>query len=657
MLCVIRQVCQDRMFRSNSPYGSETGSYISFQSNGFSNMDDSASQISNISRPSAKSIYLQRLQYAASMNKMMEEKSEHRVEHLFTCDLNGRDLRNIHDCVERLQFLDQTGHIWGQNMVLEVRGANLLLTDYETKEELESFSAGEMKELLAFLDAGVFDSLLILSVQNRRKPATTIFLFQCDEVRADFIAKDLVRALSQKSEGSHLSSNGHTVGRHERVKQPNKPAEPRPVHEAPPWSPPDNAEDDFPEPELDLRRYGEEDDVPPPMPSPSPPPRPYTELDRNVDILNHIVTDVEIFMGKISAAEAKSGKKKKKKKKGKGGDGMPPEEEFSDCLHKIKSGFNLLGELNGKINNPAAPDFVHSLFSALAFVCSHCSEAIPPSIVAPLLTPQCIRLLSEEASSEEDNLWQSLGDAWNIPSTKWPEEDEDIPVYNMQFFDGWQPPEVTGELPPSEPESRRERPRQESPRRESPRRESPRRESPRPPPSLQPPPNTAGHKAQEEPTYAKWRPPKERQKPPPVEVKLCDMRVKYDFISRNQRELTVTKGEIVDLLDKSKKWWKVRNNRGEEGYVPNNVLEDVDAQSYEDFDTSPVLTRKSKPPEVKAWLEHMGFNPITVRCLGVLSGSMLLGMSREELKSVCPEEGGRVFFQLQAVRSALVDAS
>ncbi|XP_043979158.1 epidermal growth factor receptor kinase substrate 8-like protein 3 isoform X2 [Gambusia affinis] len=623
------------MFRSNSPYGSETSSHISFLSNGFSNMDDSASQISNITRPSAKSIYLQRLQYAASVNKMME-KSEHRVEHLFTCDLNGKDLRNIPDCVERLKVLDQTGRIWGQNMVLEVRGANLLLIDCETKEELESFSPGEMKELLAFLDAGVFDSLLILSVQNRRKPATTVFLFQCDEVRADFIAKDLVRALSQKSEGSHLS-NGHIVGGHERVKQPNRPAEPRPVHQAPPWTPPDNPEDDFPEPELDLRRYREEDDVPPPMPSPSPPPRPYTELDRNVDILNHIITDVEIFMGKISAADAKNGKKKKKKKKGKGGDGMPPEEEFSDCLHKIKSGFNLLGELNGKISNPSAPDFVHSLFSALAFVCSHCSDAVPQSIVAPLLTPQCIRLLSEEASSEEDNLWQSLGDAWNIPSTKWPEEDEDIPVYNMQFFDGWQPPEVTGESPPSEPESRRE--------------------SPRPPPSLQPSPNTAGRKTPEEPSYAKWKPPKERQKPRPVEVKLRDMRVKYDFISRNQRELTVTKGEIVDLLDKSKQWWKVRNNRGEEGYVPNNVLEDVDVQSYEDFDTSPVLTRKSKPLEVKAWLEHVGFNPITVRCLGVLSGSTLLGMSREELKSVCPEEGGRVFFQLQAVRSALADAS
>lgn len=32
---------------------------------------------------------------------------------------------------------------------------------------------------------------------------------------------------------------------------------------------------------------------------------------------------------------------------------------------------------------------------------------------------------------------------------------------------------------------------------------------------------------------------------------------------------------------------------------------------------------------------------------------MLLGMSREELKEVCPEEGGRVFFKLQAVKSSI----
>lgn len=48
-------------------------------------------------------------------------------------------------------------------------------------------------------------------------------------------------------------------------------------------------------------------------------------------------------------------------------------------------------------------------------VVSHCPEGLPPTIVAPLLTPQCVRLMSDEASAEEDQLWQSLGDAWNIP--------------------------------------------------------------------------------------------------------------------------------------------------------------------------------------------------------------------------------------------------
>lgn len=42
-----------------------------------------------------------------------------------------------------------------------------------------------------------------------------------------------------------LSSNGRIVGGHERVKQPNKPAEPRPVHEAPPRTLPDNGETRF----------------------------------------------------------------------------------------------------------------------------------------------------------------------------------------------------------------------------------------------------------------------------------------------------------------------------------------------------------------------------------------------------------------------------
>uniref|UniRef100_A0A3P9BWV6 EPS8 signaling adaptor L3a n=1 Tax=Maylandia zebra TaxID=106582 RepID=A0A3P9BWV6_9CICH len=431
-------------------------------------MDEAPSRLSNMSRPSAKSIYLQRQEYAASINKMMGN-FQCRVEHLFTCDLDGKDLKNITDCVDRLNLLEEMGHVWGQNMQLEVQGTKMILTDIENKDELESMPLSDIQEFTAVLNAGVFNSLLTVSVQARKKRNHTVFMFQCDDVRWLF---------------SFLQ-----------------------------------------------------------------------------DMLNHILRDIEIFMGQLAAAEAKN-------------------------------------------------------------VVSHCPEVLPPSIIAPLLTPQCIRLMSEEASTEEDELWQSLGDAWNIPSTQWPEDDEDIPTYTPQFFDGWQPPEVTAEPPPTPPLTRQ---------RSAPKSVA-RPKSPQPGPSK----------------------PVTRQEDRSVEPKPREVRVKSDFISRNQRELTVRKGETVQLLDKSKQWWKVRNDRGEEGFVPSNILSDNDHQpDEEEIVASPVLTKRSKPAEVKAWLEDKGFSKITVRCLGVVSGTTLLGMTREELKVMCPEEGGRVFFQLNAVRSQL----
>ncbi|XP_061583075.1 epidermal growth factor receptor kinase substrate 8-like protein 3 isoform X2 [Cololabis saira] len=621
-------VCEDRMLRSNPPSDYDTSSYAgSIQSNGYSTMDDASSQISNLSSLSAKSIYMQRREYADSLNKMLDT-FQYRVEHLFTCNLDGKELKNIKDCVERLKLLDQMDRVWGQNMLLEVRGNNLLFKDIETMEELESILLSDVQELEAVLNAEVYNSLLTLSVQSRNKHTTTVFMFQCEDVRADYIQKSLSQTLTHRREESGLRNVKVAEG-------PKKEKQPQ-------WIPSDYGEADYPKSEphpTQGREVEKKEDTPPRReqapPQPplvAPPPRAYTELERNVDILNHILNEIEIFMGKIAAIEAKSAKKnKKKKKKGKALDGMPPAEEFAECFHKCKYGFNLLAELNKKIHNPGAPEFIHSLFSTLAYLVSHCPKDQPATIVAPLLTPQCIRLLSEEASSEEDELWQSLGDPWNIPSSQWPEDDEDIPVYSLEFSDGWQPPEITAAPAPSEPASRQESPKPAP------------KPKPSPPPQIQ---STTEH------IYAKCKPKPPKAKNLP-ESKRCDLRVKYDFIARNHRELSIMKGEIVELLDKSKQWWKVKNSNGEEGYVPNNVLGADDESSVEKYEASPLLTRKSKPPQVKAWLEDKEFSQITVRCLGGLSGPMLLGMTREELKMVCPEEGGRVFFQLQAVKSAL----
>ncbi|XP_035486950.1 epidermal growth factor receptor kinase substrate 8-like protein 3 isoform X2 [Scophthalmus maximus] len=621
------------MFRSNSPFGNDTSSYTgSIQSNGYSSsMDEASSQASGLSKPSAKSIYLQRMEYAASMNKMMN-RFQYKVEHLFTCDLDGKELRSIADCVERLKLLDGMGRVWGQNMVLEVHGLNLMFKDIETKEELELMALSDIVELKAVHNTGMFDSLLTMSVQRVRKKTTTVFMFLCEDVRADYIQRDLSQALIRRRAYPSFFSAG-VRARNDRVKNHHnaantyEPREPRPA--APPVPP--YEEDDMREPELVVPQVEEEEEAASPskeeaplpkLPSAEeerqPPPRQYTELDRSVDIFNHVLSDIEIFMGQVAAVVAKNAKKKKKKKKGKVMDGMPPMEEFAECLHKIKYGFNLLGELNGRINNPSAPEFVHALFSSLAFVIVHCPKDLPPTIVAPLLIPQCIRLMSEEASAEEDQLWQSLGDAWNIPSTKWPEDDEDIPTYTPKFSDGWQAPEVAAAPALSEAVSKQD--------------------IPRPAPGQ---------------TSANWTPAHHPQKARSGEFQPRRIRVLYDFVSRNPREITVRKGEMVELLDMSKQWWKVRNSKGEEGFIPNNVLEAQDEQQNMEPKANPVLTRKSNPAEVKAWLEEKDFSKITVRCLGVLSGPTLLGMTREELKMVCPEEGGRVFFQLQAVKSTI----
>lgn len=55
------------------------------------------------------------------------------VQHLFTFELDGRQLRSVSDCVEQLQLLEEMGRVWGQNMLLGVQASKLMLMDIETK--------------------------------------------------------------------------------------------------------------------------------------------------------------------------------------------------------------------------------------------------------------------------------------------------------------------------------------------------------------------------------------------------------------------------------------------------------------------------------------------------------------------------------------------
>ncbi|MEQ2237996.1 Epidermal growth factor receptor kinase substrate 8, partial [Ilyodon furcidens] len=72
---------------------------------------------------------------------------------------------------------------------------------------------------------------------------------------------------------------------------------------------------------------------------------------------------------------------------------------------------------------------------------------------------------------------------------------------------------------------------------------------------------------------------------------------------------------------------------------------------------APSITYDSSPDEVKAWLEAKGFSPVTISSLGVLTGAQLFSLNKEELKTVCPDDGARVFSQVTVQKAALEKSS
>ncbi|KAG7259618.1 hypothetical protein CRUP_036853 [Coryphaenoides rupestris] len=70
-----------------------------------------------------------------------------------------------------------------------------------------------------------------------------------------------------------------------------------------------------------------------------------------------------------------------------------------------------------------------------------------------------------------------------------------------------------------------------------------------------------------------------------------------------------------------------------------------------------IITYDSPPDQVRAWLELKGFNSVTINSLGVLTGAQLFSLNKEELKTVCPDDGGRVFSQLTVQKAALERSS
>ncbi|XP_003892391.2 epidermal growth factor receptor kinase substrate 8-like protein 3 isoform X5 [Papio anubis] len=590
-----------------------------------------------MSRPSSRAIYLHRKEY--SQNLTTEPTLlQHRVEHLMTCKLGSQRVQGPKDALQKLFEMDAQGRVWSQDLILQVRDGWLQLLDIETKEELDSYRLNSIQAMNVALNTCSYNSILSITVQEPGLPGTSTLLFQCQEVGAERLRTSLQKALEEE-----LEQRPQLGGLHPGQDRWRGPPMERPL----PLEQALSLERGLP-PEQPHQRTLEHSLPPSPRPlphypsaressvfTPPPPRRPSSPEDpeRDEEVLNHVLRDIELFMGKLEKVQAKTSRKKKKFGKKSKDQGGLTQAQYIDCFQKIKYSFNLLGRLATWLQETSAPELVHILFKSLNFILAKCPEAgLAAQVISPLLTPKAINLLQSCLSPPESNLWMGLGLAWTTSRADWT-GDEPLP-YQPTFSDDWQLPEPSSQAPLGyqAPVSLRRGSHRLG--------------------STSHFPQEKTHNDDPQPGDPNSRP----SSPKPVQSAL-KMQVLYEFEARNPRELTVVQGEELEVLDHSKRWWLVKNEAGQSGYIPSNILEPLQSGTSGTQDRSPsrvpMLRLSSRPEEVTAWLQAENFSVVTVRTLGSLTGSQLLHMRPGELQMLCPQEAPRILSRLEAVRRML----
>uniref|UniRef100_A0A1B6CXT1 SH3 domain-containing protein n=1 Tax=Clastoptera arizonana TaxID=38151 RepID=A0A1B6CXT1_9HEMI len=72
------------------------------------------------------------------------------------------------------------------------------------------------------------------------------------------------------------------------------------------------------------------------------------------------------------------------------------------------------------------------------------------------------------------------------------------------------------------------------------------------------------------------------------------VQVTYPRTANNDKELTVIRGEFLEVLDDNRKWWKARNSRGQVAHVPNTIVTPLAAGNITepgDVFSNPLYTR------------------------------------------------------------------
>jgi len=509
------------------------------------------------------------------------------VEHLATFTVSQQnEVVYPADGMRRLLQMEKTSGIWTQKMVLRLDREWAIILDYENGEIVERFPMMLIHDPTAFTSKDpkdLYNNIFIFVVgedQVNRNPPE-MHIFQCVGVSSLDVVEDMKM---------YMSGNVRSGPAARIPPPPNKPPPEPPLNGMGLVAPRNNTINDDTS-STTSERY-----------------------EKDVTVLNRCFDDIERFIARLQHAaaarrELERRRKSRKSKKKEQGDGMlsmraraPSEPEYIDIFQKFKLSFNLLAKLKSHIHDPNAPELVHFLFSPLTLIveASHESNAVPnlpARVIPPLLTYDAIELLSNCLSSKETELWQSLGDAWRTPKDKW---NSYVVPYVPTFMDGWTPDasffvddkEVEKRGPPERYgndffyDSDRGDRRSHSP-------PSDREFGPRSDISNDSIEKNGDPAARFEHQQRRWL----------AELKARNakiVQVTYPRTANNDKELTVVRGEYLEVLDNTRKWWKARNMRGQVGHVPHTIVTSL-LQDDEMFTPPPSAgwSRKEKKGDLR----------------------------------------------------------
>ncbi|CAP32580.1 LOW QUALITY PROTEIN: Protein CBR-EPS-8, partial [Caenorhabditis briggsae] len=470
------------------------------------------------------------------------------VEHLATFAV-GRQfgLTFPADGIRKLKQMEKNSAIWAQPLILRFRHHAVTVED-ESGELVEQFPLELIEQPTAHVSNDsreTYNNVLLFVVREDRKRMSTpteMHIFQCIRVSATDVAEDL---------------KNYIHGQFRRVRNGRRIAAPTHLqaqqHQMP-FYPPDDASISSETSEM---------------------------FERDVNTLNRCFDDIERFVARIqSAALAQreieqqnhryrtANRRDKKNQQPPDPNGilfmraqLPIESEFVDILKKFKLSFNLLAKLKNHIHEPNAPELLHFLFTPLSVILEAChwglGRNIAPTVASPLLSLEARELMQNCLTSRESDVWMSLGEAWRTP----PDEKRRMHAEkDLIKKETAQPAEV---VPiPHQPITKRYDP----------------------PISASPPPLRSGNYSHVKVTVDSDTSPRQQAFIDDVVGRGGKLAVvTYERPGQNAKELTVHKGEYLEVLFDERNWWECKNMHQRVGYVPHTILSMVPFEQQQQY--------------------------------------------------------------------------